>query len=84
MPFDISTDDYRRRRFDVMAENVAVTRTKVESIEKTIVSAQARHEKQEERLVKLERKVFALWLIAPIVLGISAAMVNARTWFMGR
>ena len=66
-PFEL--DDYTRRRFDRAVEDVAVTRNKVEGIERFLVAIKDRVEVQETRLVRLERKVFALWLIGPLMVG---------------
>ena len=58
-------DEYTRQRFDRVAEDVAVVRTKVESIEKSLGGIHERYGSQESRLRSLERRVFAIWLIGP-------------------
>ncbi len=73
-------DEYTQRRFDRMVEDVAVTRNKVEAIERFLGSTRAQFEEQESRLVRLERKIFAVWLIGPVLLGLAAFMQSIRSW----
>ena len=75
-------DDYTRRRFDRAVEDVAVTRNKVEGIERFLVAIKDRVEVQETRLARLERKVFALWLIGPLMVGVFAFLQSLKAWVM--
>ncbi len=84
MSFGFPADGYTQGRFDRMAVDVAITRSKVESIEKNLAAIDDRYQRQEERVVRLERKMFALWLIGPLALGVAALLGNLRGWFFGR
>jgi len=77
-------DEYTRCRFDRMAENVAVTRNKVEAIERHFCRLRGESEAQERRLGKLERKVAALWIVGPALVGLAALLANLKTWFLER
>ncbi len=82
MKTSFELDDYTRRRFDRAVEDVAVTRNKVEGIERFLVAIKDRVEVQETRLVRLERKVFALWLIGPLMVGVFAFLQSLKAWVM--
>ncbi len=82
MKTSFELDDYTRRRFDRAVEDVAVTRNKVEGIERFLVAIKDRVEVQETRLVRLERKVFALWLIGPLMVGVFAFLQSFKAWVM--
>ncbi len=82
MKTSFELDDYTRRRFDRAVEDVAVTRNKVEGIERFLVAIKDRVEVQETRLVRLERKVFALWLIGPLMVGAFAFLQSLKAWVM--
>jgi len=84
MSFAGLSDGYAQGRFDRMAEDVAITRSKVESMEKGLAVIHERHDAHEARLSRLERKLFALWLVGPLLLGAAAAMGNMRAWLLGR
>lgn len=74
------SDDYTRRRFDRVAEDVAVVRTKVESIEKSLGGVHESYASQESRLRRVERRVFGIWLIGPIALGGVAFLKTFKNW----
>lgn len=59
-----------------------MTRNKVEGIERFLVAIKDRVEVQETRLVRLERKVFALWLIGPLMVGVFAFLQSLKAWVM--
>ena len=61
--------------------DLAVTRNTVESIEKNLNGIQVRFDDQGDRLTRLERKVFALWVIGPILLTGIASLSTLKTWF---
>lgn len=62
-------DNYSRQRLDRLVVDMAVTRTTVEGIEKRLISIGGRFENHETRLKKVERRVFALWVLGPLLLG---------------
>ena len=82
MKTSFELDDYTRRRFDRAVEDVAVTRNKVEGIERFLVAIKDRVEVQETRLARVERKIFALWLIGPLLVGVFASLRSLRAWVM--
>ena len=84
MSFNTLTDGYVQGRFDRMVEDVAITRSKVESMEKNLAVIHERYDSHEARLSRLERKMFALWLVGPLLLGVAVALGNMRVWLMGR
>jgi hypothetical protein len=73
-------DTYTRKRLDEVAVDVAVTRNTVETIEKRLSTFCARFGEQETRLKQVERRVFAIWVLGPVLLGIAAFLKN----FTGR
>ena len=73
-------DAYTRERMDRMAEDVAVTRNKVVAIERILTANRGESHEYRDRLGKLERKVFAIWILWPIVVGGSALVQTLRTW----
>lgn len=84
MSFADLSDGYTQGRFDRMAEDVAITRSKVESMERNLAVIHERYDSHEARLSRLERKLFALWLVGPLLLGLAVALGNMRAWLLGR
>ncbi len=76
----LSLDHYTRRQLDRIVMDLAVTRNTVESIEKSLPGLQERFDLQESRLTRLERKVFALWVIGPLLVGGMTFAKNFQTW----
>ena len=72
-------DAYTRERMDRMAEDVAVTRNKVEAIERILTANRGESNVYRDRLGRLERKVFAIWILGPIVVGGAALVQTLRT-----
>ena len=70
-------DEYTRQRFDRIADDVAVTRAKVELIEHSLSGVREQFEAQDERLGRVERRVFAMWVLGPIAVG-AAAFLNSE------
>ena len=64
-------DNYTRQRLDRLVVDMAVTRTAVEGMEKQLASIGGRFGNQETRLKKVERKVFALWVLGPALVGLA-------------
>lgn len=81
-------NEYTQKRFDQLAEDVAVTRIKVEAIEKSLCRFHTERLGQETRISQLEKKVFSLFFIGPVLLGGVAFMslfVNTfKTWLIGK
>ena len=73
-------DEDTRERMDRMAEDVAVTRNKVEAIERILSANRGESNVYRDRLGRLERKVFAIWILGPIVVGGAALVPTLRTW----
>ena len=71
---------YTRERIDRMADDVAVTRNKVEAIERILAANQGDSHEYRDRLGRLERKVFAIWILAPLVMGGAALVQTLRAW----
>ena len=76
-------DEYTRKRFDQAAEDIAVVRTKVESIEKNLAVFQEQFDLQEMRLGGVERRLFAVWIIGPILVGVVAFLKSFQHWLIG-
>ncbi len=73
-------DAYTRQRLDRMAVDVAVTRNSVEAIEKNLAGVKEHFENQEFRLLRVERRVFALWLIGPFLVATAVFLKTFKTW----
>ena len=69
-------DDYSRKRLDRLAVDMAVTRSTVEGIEKRLITIGGRFGNHENRLKKLERRVFALWVLGPVLVGAVTFLKN--------
>ncbi len=69
-------DTYTRKRLDRLAVDMAVTRSTVEEIEKRLVSIVAHFENHETRMKRVERKIFALWVLGPALLGVVTFLRN--------
>lgn len=76
-------DEYTRQRFDRVADDVAVVRTKVESIEKSLGITQRQFDAQATRLGRLERRLFAMWVFGPIAVGVLAFLKSFTDWLKG-
>lgn len=73
-------DEYTRRRFDRAAEDIAVVRTKVESIEQNLAVFQEQINSQQTRLGRAERRLFAVWIIGPILVGVAGFLKSFQHW----
>lgn len=71
---------YDQQRFDDMAENVAVIRGKVDTMERNLDQLNRHAAEQTERLTRVEKRVFAVWLLGPVALGTAALLGTLRTW----
>lgn len=71
-----------QRRFDRLIEDVAATRARVEEIHQGLGHLRAEAEEQRSRLGRLERRVFALWVIGPVLVGALATLKSFRTWML--
>ena len=76
-------DEYIRKRFDRVADDVAIVRTKVESIERNLGAAQIRFDAHDTRLGRLERRLFAIWIFGPIAIGTLAFLKAITHWMKG-
>ena len=76
-------DEYTRRRFDRAAEDIAVVRTKVESIEKSLAGFQEQFDSQQTRLGRVERRLFAVWIIGPILVAVAGYLKSIQNSFTG-
>lgn len=81
MPRPRGLDAYSQRRLDRMAEDVAVTRHKVEAIERLLSARGQELREQEGRLDRLERRLFALWVLGPILVGGAMVLQSLKSWF---
>ena len=77
-------DAYTRQRFDRLVEDTAVTRNKVEAIEQHLLHLKRRSEAQSQRLAQAERRIFALWVIGPALLGAGLFLQSVKAWLLGR
>ena len=73
-------DAYTRERMDRMAEDVAVTRNKVEAIERILTANRGESNVYRDRLGRMERKVFAIWILGPIGVVGAAFVQTWRPW----
>lgn len=73
-------DTYTRQRLDGLAVDMAATRSTVEAIDRRLVGLCTRLSDQEARLKKAERRVFAIWVLGPVLLGVITFFRN----FTGR
>ena len=73
-------DGYSRERMDRISEDVAVTRSKVEAMERLLTANMSESRETRERLGKVERRVFALWVLGPIVGGAVAILQSLKVW----
>jgi hypothetical protein len=71
-----------QRRFDRLIEDVAATRARVEAIHQSLAHLRSAAEEQRTRLGRLERQVFALWVIGPALMGAVATLKTFRTWLL--
>ncbi|MDH4225324.1 MAG: hypothetical protein OEW12_06735 [Deltaproteobacteria bacterium] len=71
-------DEYHKMRLDRIAEDVAVTRNKVESMERVLALGQSHLDGMDKRVQGLERKMFSLWLVGPLLLGAAALYQNLK------
>ena len=69
-------DSYTRKKLDRLAVDMAVTRSTVEGIEKGLASIGARFENHETRMRRVERRIFALWVLGPVLLGVVTFLRN--------
>ena len=69
-----------RQRFDRVAEDVAVVRTKVELIEKRLGVVHDQFDSQGTRLGRLERRLFAIWVFGPIAVGGLVFLKFFKNW----
>lgn len=67
-----------------MAENVAVIRGKVDAMERNLDRLSRHAAEQTERLTRVEKRVFAVWLLGPVALGTVALLGTLRTWLTGK
>jgi len=77
-------DEYTRGRFDRLVEDAAVTRNKVEMMERHLARLNRRDEEQEARLARAERRIFALWVVGPALVGASLFLQSLKTWLLER
>ncbi len=75
---------YAQQRFDEVADNVAVIRGKVDAMERNLDQLSRHTAAQTERLTRVEKRVFAVWLLGPVALGTVALLGTLRTWLMGK
>ncbi|MCZ6627168.1 MAG: hypothetical protein O7E56_02960 [SAR324 cluster bacterium] len=75
-------DEYSRQRLDRVAIDVAFTRNTVQAIKDNFSSVKEQFENQESRLIRVERRVFALWIIGPIAIAGTSFLKTFKTWFM--
>ena len=78
----LSHEIHWRERLNRIQVDVAITRTKVESIEKSLAAMREETISHNGRLGALERKMFSLWLIGPLFLGVAAFFNTIRTWLL--
>lgn len=64
-------DTYTRQRLDGLADDVAATRSLVEHMDKNLSRVCGGLMDQDARLKKVERRVFAIWLLGPVLLGLA-------------
>jgi len=64
-------DTYTRKRLDSVADDVAATRSTVEAIEHRLVGMCRQLNGYDTRLKKVERRVFTLWMLGPVLLGLA-------------
>ena len=77
-------DEYTKQRLDKVAVDVAVTRSMVESMEKNMASIMIQSGTQESRLTRLEKRMFALWVIGPLLLGVATVLHSYKSWLTER
>ncbi len=77
-------DEYSRQRLDSMVVDVAVTRSKVEAIELSLSRMCEQSDVQGTRLLRLERRVFTIWVLGPILLGAATFLHSFKTWLLER
>lgn len=75
---------YAQQRFDEVADNVAVIRGKVDAMERNLDQMNRHAAEQTERLTRVEKRVFAVWLLGPVALGTVALLGTLRTWLTGK
>jgi len=73
-------DDYARERFDRVAEDTAVTRHKVEAMERYLHRALHQLETLEHRVRSTENRLTVVWVLGPVLLAAFAFLQNLKGW----
>lgn len=74
---------YTRQRLDQVAEDCAYTRSKIEMIERTLSDFRVQERHQEGRLIRLEKRLFALWVVGPFLVGLTVFFNTVKNIFDG-
>ena len=70
-------------KIDKMMVDVAVVLSQVKAIMAGMAEHRDTHQRQEVRLQKLERRVFAVWIIGPIALAVVGSLKAIKDWIGG-
>ena len=73
-------DPYLRQRLDSLSQDSAIAGEKLDQIERHLLDFHTETKKQEERLDRLERRLYALWLIGPFVVGGGVFLNALKSW----
>ena len=76
-------DPYLRQRLDQVAEDAAIARVMLETLERNLMDSRLAGQQQEKRLDQVERRVFALWIVGPVMVGVVMVLNIFKTWWDG-
>lgn len=77
-------DDKQDRLFAEVAKirtDVAVIRTKMESVLTTLDRVHVEHDGLDTRLQRVERRLFSIWIAGPVLLALAAWVANMKKFW---